>query len=187
MARRVVVSNDADRKRLERSLHDGAQQRLMAATTTLGLALRRMKAGDEGAAELVAEASEELHRCAEDLRDLAREIYPAVLAERGLASALEDLAHRAPGVVELAVGEERFPEPVEAAVFLVVREVLRGDYGGDAVTVGVSAAGGELALDVRGAGLDSDQLAPLRDRIEALDGSIKATSDSVHAVLTVGT
>jgi hypothetical protein len=55
------------------------------------------------------------------------------------------------------------------------------------VTVGVSAAGGELALDVRGAGLDSDQLAPLRDRIEALDGSIEATSDSVHAVLTVGT
>src|SRR5919201_6560315 len=88
LARRVQVTSDADRKRLERALHDGAQQRLVAATTTLGLALRRLEAGEEGAAELVEEASEEARRCIEELRDLARDIYPAVLAERGLASAL---------------------------------------------------------------------------------------------------
>src|ERR671935_373776 len=125
LARRVLVTSDAERKRLERALHDGAQQRLVAATTTLALALRRLEAGEEGAAALVEEASAELGRCVEDLRDLARDIYPAVLAERGLASALNDLARRAAGVVDLEVSEERFPEAVELALYLVVDEVLR--------------------------------------------------------------
>src|SRR4051794_30736455 len=116
LARRVQVTSDAERKRLERTLHDGAQQRLGAATTTLGLALRRLEAGEEGAAELVREASNELSRCVEDLRDLAREIYPVVLAERGLASALNDLAARAPAPVELVeMPEGRAPEAVEVA------------------------------------------------------------------------
>jgi signal transduction histidine kinase len=186
LARRLLVSSDADRKRLERSLHDGAQQRIVAASTTLGLALRRVEAGEEGAAQLVEEALEELRRCGEDLRDLARDIYPTVLAERGLASALEDLAHRAPGIVEIAVGEDRYPEPIELAVYLVVLEVLRGDYGGSEVTIGVAAAGGELVLDVRGARLEPDAIAPLRDRIESLDGRIDSAADSVRAVLPVG-
>jgi signal transduction histidine kinase len=183
LARRMVASNDADRKRLERSLHDGAQQRLVAATTTLGLALRRLEGGEEGAGELVREASEELQRCAEDLRGLAREIYPAVLAERGLASALGDLAHRAPGMVETEVVEERFPEPVELAVYLLVSEALRD---GDDVSVMVTATGGELVVDVRGAGLEPNALAPLRDRVEALDGNIEAGGDSVRAALPIG-
>jgi signal transduction histidine kinase len=183
LARRLLVSSDVERKRLERALHDGAQQRLVAATTTLGLALRRLEAGEEGAAELVTEASEELRRCSEDLRDLARDIYPAVLAERGLSSALGDLAHRAPGVVDIDVVEERFPEPVELAVYLVVSEVLRGDE----VSVRVFSMGRELVVEVRGAGLGSDQLEHLGDRIEALDGSIEAGSGSVRMVLPVGT
>ena len=183
LARRVVASNDADRKRLERALHDGAQQRLVAATTTLGLALRRLEAGEDGAAELVHEASQELQRCAEDLRDLARDIYPAVLAERGLASALNDLAHRASGMVETEIVEERFPEPVELAVYLVVSEALRG---GDDASVAVAVSGGELVVDVRGPRLEADALAPLRDRIEALEGVIESGSDSVRAVLPVG-
>src|ERR1041384_5214694 len=98
LARRLLVSSDADRKRLERSLHDGAQQRVVAASTTLGLALRRFEGGEQGAAGLVEEALQELQRCADDLRDLARDIYPAVLAERGLGSALNDLARRSEGV-----------------------------------------------------------------------------------------
>jgi signal transduction histidine kinase len=182
LARRLLVSSDADRKRLERSLHDGAQQRLVAATTTLALALRRLEAGDEGAAELVAETSQELQRCAEDLRDLARDIYPAVLAERGLASALNDLAPRAPGVVEIEVVEERFAEPIELAVYLLVAEAM----GGSEVRIRVAAAGEELTVDVRGAGLDSEQLIPLRDRVEALDGSIEAGGDSVRALIPIG-
>jgi len=183
LARRVVVSTDAERKRLERALHDGAQQRLVAATTTLGLALRRLEAGEEGAAELVSEASEELSLCLGDLRDLAREIYPAVLAERGLEGALADLARKAPVVVDLDVADSRFPEPVEFAVYLVVLEALRGDYSGDEVSIEVAAAGGQLVMDVRGVSAAAD---PLRDRVEALGGVIEASADSLRATFPIG-
>jgi len=183
LARRVVASNDAERKRLERTLHDGAQQRLVAATTTLGLALRRLEAGDEGAGELVGETLEEMRRCGEDLRDLARELYPAVLAERGLSSVLSDLARKAPVVVDLDVPDSRFPEAVEFAVYLVVSEALRGDYGGDEVSIRVAAAGGELAVDVRGVSVAVD---PLRDRVEALGGWIEASADSLRATFPIG-
>src|SRR5690242_20102656 len=100
LARRVQVSSDAERKRLERALHDGAQQRLVAATTTLGLAQKKLHAGESGADQLVEEASAELQRCVEDLRDLARDIYPAVLAERGLAGALHEAARQARGPID---------------------------------------------------------------------------------------
>lgn len=182
LARRLLVSTDAERKRLERALHDGAQQRLVAASTTLGLALRRLEAGEEGAAELVAEASEELQRCAEDLRDLAREIYPAVLAERGLGSALTDLARKAPVVVDLDVPDSRFPEPVEFAVYLVALQALHGDYSGNEVSIEVAAAGGELVVDVRGVRAAVD---PLRDRIEALGGSIEAGSAELRTTFPI--
>jgi len=182
----VLVASDAERKRLERALHDGAQQRLVAATTTLGLALRRLEAGEEGAAELVEEASAELGRCLEDLRDLARDIYPAVLAERGLASALPDLARRSAEVVELDVVEERFPEAVELAVYFVVDGVMGGVSDGDEVRISVQAAGGEVAVDVRGAGVGGEQLARLRDRVEALNGSIEVGSGpSIRASIPV--
>jgi signal transduction histidine kinase len=182
LARRVVLSSDAERKRLERALHDDAQQRLVAASTTLGLALRRLETGEEGAAELVAEASEELRRCAEDLRELAREIYPAVLAERGLGSALNDLARRSSAVVSLDVVDARFPEPVELAVYLVVSAVLREVDSGNEVTIRVAAAGGELVVEMHGAGAPVD---PLRDRVEALDGRIDASGDSLRVTVPV--
>jgi signal transduction histidine kinase len=177
----VLVASDAERKRIERALHDGAQQRLVAATTTLGLALRRLEAGEEGATELVEEASAELGRCLEDLRDLARDIYPAVLAERGLASALPDLARRSVGVVELDVVEERFPEAVELAVYFVVDSALGGVSDGDEVLVSIQAAGGQLVVGVRGAGVGGEQLVRLRDRVEALNGSIEGEEAGVRA------
>jgi signal transduction histidine kinase len=177
LARRVLVTSDAERKRLERALHDGAQQRLVAATTTLGLALRKLEQGEACAQGLVAEASEELARCVEDLRDLARDIYPAVLAECGLASALNDLVRRAPGLVELeAVPEERLPELVELTAYFVLSEVL-ADADEAVVSARVEAAA--LVLVVRGADGNGDRLARLRDRVEALDGSIEATPGPV--------
>jgi signal transduction histidine kinase len=190
LARRMLVTSDAERKRLERTLHDGAQQRLVATATTLGLALRRLKAGEEGAAELVEEASAELALCVEDLRALAREIFPVVLAERGLASGLNDLAQRAAVVVEvLEVPEGRLPEAVELAAYLVVEEALRGAEGGGEVSVSGSAAGSELVVEVRGAGVADEQLARLRDRVEALDGSIEGgpggSGGSVRAVFPI--
>jgi signal transduction histidine kinase len=173
--RRLLVMTDAERKRLERALHDGAQQRLVAAATTLGLALRRLEAGEEGASELVEEASAELGRCAEDLRDLARDIYPAVLAERGLESALTDLARRATGPVDVEASlHERLPEAVELTAYLVVCEALEG-MGAEA-SVAVRVEGGSLVVDVRGAS-GGEQLARLQERVEALDGSIDSRTD----------
>jgi signal transduction histidine kinase len=187
LARRLLLTTDADRKRLERMLHDGAQQRLVAATTTLGLALRKLEAGDEGAAALVAEASAELGRCIDELRDLARDIYPAVLAERGLASALNDLARRARGPVELEGSlEERLPEAAELTAYLVVYEALMGLPEGAEATVRAVIENGTLTVEVRGAAVAGDRLERLRERVEALDGSIEAGGDSVRTLLPAG-
>ena len=181
-ARRLLVMTDRERKRLERALHDGAQQRLVAATTTLGLALRRLDAGEAGAAELVREASDEAKRCIEDLRDLAREIYPAVLAERGLASALNDLARRAPGVVEIGeVADLQMAEAVELTAYFVVSCALEGMSETGQASVRVGVEGGALVVDVRGAGLAGDQFARVRERVEALDGSIEGGMEGVRA------
>ncbi len=181
-ARRLLVMTDAERKRLERALHDGAQQRLVAATTTLGLAVRRLDAGEEGTAELVREAIDEAKRCIEDLRDLAREIYPAVLAERGLASALNDLARRAAGPVEIGgVAELQMAEAVELTAYFVVHDALSNLREGQEALLRVSVEDEALVVDVRGAGVDGDRLSRLRDRVEALNGSIEGGDQSVLA------
>jgi signal transduction histidine kinase len=189
LARRLLVTSDAERKRLERELHDGAQQRLIAATTTLGLAQRRLAVGEPGAQELVDEATEELKRCVEDLRDLARDIYPAVLAERGLASALHDLVRRAPGTVEL-VGEspEILPEPVAVTAYQLLDEVLGGLADGDEARVSALGSNGELVVEIHGAGLEAEQLERLGGRVQALGGSIEVTPEpSVRAAIPLDT
>lgn len=189
LARRLLVTSDAERKRLERSLHDGAQQRLVAATTTLGLAQRRLAEGEEGAEELVDEAQEELKRCVEDLRDLARDIYPAVLAERGLASALHDLVRRTPGTIELT-GEsgERLPEPIEVTAYVLLDEALSAVTNGHEATVRAVASNGDLVVEVRGAGLAAEQLERIGGRVQALGGSIEVTAEpSVRAVIPLDT
>jgi signal transduction histidine kinase len=174
LARRVLVTTDAARKRLERSLHDGAQQRLVAATTTLGLALRKLEHGEEGAAQLVEEASAELGRCIEELRDFARAIYPTVLSERGLPGALNDLARRASGVVEIeAVPEERLPEAVELTAYLVVSESLAGE---EDHVVALRLDGQTLEVEISGVAVAEEPLQRLRDRVESLDGRIEGGS-----------
>jgi signal transduction histidine kinase len=174
LARRVLVTSDAERKRLERALHDGVQQRLVAATTTLGLAVKRLEAGEEGAVELAGEASAELARCLEDLRDLAREIYPAVLAERGLESALNDMARRAPVPVEVtAAPTQRLPEAVEIAAYRVVHEALDSVSSSSRASVHAEIRATDLVLEVRGAVLGADQTERLANRIEALGGRLE--------------
>lgn len=189
LARRMVVTADADRRRLERALHDGAQQRLAAVATTLALARRRLEGGEEGALDLVVEAGEEAKRCLDDLRDLARDIYPAVLAERGLPGALADLVRRAPGYAELvSAPSERLPEPVELTAYSVVSETLsRLPEGGDA-TVAAEVSGGSLVVRVQGATLSGEQLERLGDRVGALDGRLEARGDPahVHAIIPAG-
>ena len=124
--RRVVEAADAERRRLERNLHDGAQQRLLSVALAVRLArgqLRKGSAADSD--ELLAEASAELELGLAELRELARGTYPAVLAEAGLGSALRVLADRAPLPVELTGDTRgRLPAPVEHACWFTASELL---------------------------------------------------------------
>ena len=120
---RIVRASDDERRRLERNLHDGAQQRLLALSVSLGL-LESRSNQDPDAAELMRVAKEQLAQSLEELRELARGIHPAVLADHGLAVALETTAARAPVPVQLTVLPERLPEHVEVATYYLVCEAL---------------------------------------------------------------
>ena len=121
---RIIAAADAERRRLERDLHDGAQQRLVAVALNLRIAGERMKRGDD-ALDLVTMAGDEAQRAIGELRDLARGIHPAVLTERGLGPALRDVAGRCPIPVDVVEWpEERFPPTVEATAYFVASEAL---------------------------------------------------------------
>src|SRR5205085_12582925 len=122
----LVTAQDEERRRLERNLHDGAQQQLVALAVRLKLA-RSLAPKDPGKAdELLGELEREIGQALEDLRDLARGIYPPLLADRGLAEALRSQVERATIDVRLEAGElGRYPQEVEAAVYFCVLEALK--------------------------------------------------------------
>jgi signal transduction histidine kinase len=183
---RLVSAGDEERRRLERNLHDGAQQRLVSLSLSLRLAQAKLGSDAEGARELLAAAGLELNVALEELRELARGIHPAVLTERGLAPALESLAGRSPLPVDLQLPQgDRLPRRVEAAAYYVVSEALANvaKYAdASCVTVKVAQENGYAVVQVvddgvggadpkRGSGLRG-----LIDRVEALDGTL-----SVHS------
>ena len=183
---RLVEAQDAERRRLERNLHDGAQQRLVSLSLALRLAQAKLAGDPEGAGDILAAAGDELALALAELRELARGIHPAMLTDRGLGAAVESLATRAPVPVELTeLPEERLPPPVEAAAFYVISEALAnvGKYAGASfVRVSVTRADGRAVVEVdddgvggadpaRGSGLRG-----LVDRVEALDGKLEVVS-----------
>ena len=182
---RIIAAADAGRRRLERDLHDGAQQRLVSLSMQLGLIKRRLAKGEE-VADLVASADTELRAAISELRDLARGIHPAVLTDRGLAPALRDVAQRASLPVELdALPDERLPGPVEAAAYFTVSEALTNvaRYAQATVArVDVRTAGGQLAIEVSDDGVggalagSGSGLAGLADRLGALGGDLRVVS-----------
>ena len=122
---RIVEAGDAARQRIERDLHDGAQQRLVALSLDLKLARSTIDSDPAEAAKMLERASADLDTATGELRELARGIHPAVLSDRGLEEALRALASRAPLPVELdRLPEQRLPEPVEAAAYFVIAEAL---------------------------------------------------------------
>ena len=122
---RILEAETAERRRLERNLHDGAQARLVAVSLSLRLVQSRLEVSPQAAAELLAGASSELAVALDELRDLARGLHPAILAVHGLGPALDALAERAPLLVEVSDRPDvRLPEPVEVAAFYVVAEAL---------------------------------------------------------------
>ena len=183
---RIIAAADAERRRIERDLHDGAQQRLVALSLTLGMAESRLAADPAAAAPLIAQAREEAQLAVKELRELARGIHPALLSERGLGPALEALAARAPVPTTVdGVPEQRLPPPVESACYFVTAEALTNvaKYAG-ATSAGVSLSveHGHVRLLVRddgagGARLNSGTgLRGLRARVEALDGRLEVDS-----------
>jgi PAS domain S-box-containing protein len=174
---RLVEVADAERRRIQRNLHDGAQQRLTAVLLNLG----RLRETSEESKELLALSIDELAAGLQEIRELASGLHPALLSERGLAAALQALALRTPIAVEVvAIPAHRLPERVEAAAYYVVAEALANvQKHADAHTVSVQATVEEGSLvvvvtDDGGGGADAEGsgLRGLADRVEALGGKL---------------
>jgi signal transduction histidine kinase len=183
---RIVEAGTAERRRLERNLHDGAQQRLVALSLTMRLAQAKLHSDPDKAEALLGGAQDELARALEELRELARGIHPAVLSDRGLRPALEALAGRSPVPVQLdGTPRERLPAAVEAAAYFVVAEALTNvvKYAqASQARVSVSRSNGHAVVEVADDGVggaDPDRGSGLRglaDRVSALDGTLELTS-----------
>jgi PAS domain S-box-containing protein len=183
---RIVDAASAERRRLERNLHDGAQQRLVSISLFLRLAEGKVKTDPDGAEQLLRQAGEELARALEELRELARGIHPAILTDRGLEPALQSLVTRSPVPVTLAEApEERLPENVEAAAYYVVAEALTNvaKYANaTTATVRVARDNGRAVVEVADDGIGGADpsagtgLRGLVDRVEALDGRLEVES-----------
>ncbi len=184
--RRIVEAADAARRRLERDLHDGAQQQLVSLAMTLRLGRKKLDDDPAAAAELLDEASEELSRATAELRELARGIHPAVLTEGGLEPALQTLVARSPTKARaLEVPSERLPSQVEATAYFVVAEALTNvaRHAETAETsVAVARNGAGLVVEVRDdgpGGADASSGSGLRglaDRVAAVEGVLRVES-----------
>ena len=181
----AVEEQDAELRRIERDLHDGAQARLVALGMSLGLAEQKFESDPEGAQQLVAEARAGVAEALRELRDLARGIYPPVLADRGIGAALETLADRSPLTTIVAVDlDERPPARVETAAYFVAAEAMANAIkhsGAGRIDISVGRRNGMLEIEVSddgtgGADEQGNGLAGLRRRVEALDGTLTVES-----------
>jgi PAS domain S-box-containing protein len=183
---RLVEVGDAERQRLERNLHDGAQQRLVALALQLRLVDARIGSDPPSAREELANARAQLDNALSELRELARGIHPAVLSDRGLKSAVEALVNRAPVPVEVVeIPDGRFPEPVEAAAYYVIAEAVTNvaKYArATHVAVSVQRVDSRLSITVSDDGVGGADpsagtgLRGLSDRVEALHGRLRVDS-----------
>jgi len=188
---RIVETSDSERRRLERDLHDGAQQRLLALSYDLRLAHASAQAdGDAPTGTLLTETTDHALAALGELRELAHGIYPAILAEAGLTPALASLADAAPLPVELhTVAQGRYPAAVETATYLLVAEALEDAAGRDAshATVSVVRTGERLVVTVQDNGTDrTSAMVQLADRIGALDGQLTVEPTRLRAELLCG-
>jgi signal transduction histidine kinase len=180
---RLVAAADEARRRLERDLHDGAQQQLVLAAVTLAQAQAQVRGTP--AERTVADALAQLNRAIAELRNLARGIHPAVLSERGLEAALEGLVARSPVPVELRVPHLRLAPVVEAAIYFTVAEALtnvakhaRATLARVEIEVNDGSVTALIADNGRG-GADvtaGSGLRGLTDRLEALGGTLAIDS-----------
>jgi signal transduction histidine kinase len=185
---RIVETGDSERRRLERDLHDGAQQRLLALSYDLRLARAQAQAdGDSQTGSLLTQATEHAQAALGELRELAHGIYPAVLTEAGLAPALATLADAAPLPVELRDPiQGRYPAAVETAAYLLVAEALDDAAGRGAshAAVRIVQDGDRLVVTVDDDGpTRTGAMVQLADRIGALDGRLAVEPTRLRAEL----
>jgi signal transduction histidine kinase len=182
---RIVQAGDDERRRLERNLHDGAQQRLLGLGLALQLARAKVGAEANGAAELLGEAEDELRRALDELRELACGIHPAILNDQGLGAAVRSLAERSTVPVAIVVPEARLGKPVEAAAYFLVSESLANvaKYAhASSVRVNIIRRNGSAVIDIDDNGVGGADpacgsgLRGLSDRVQALDGTFRIES-----------
>ena len=197
---RVVAAADEERRKIERNLHDGAQQHLVALAVTVRLA-REMAASDpDQARELLEQLGHDLQEAVQELRDLAHGIYPPVLMDRGLVAALDSAAGRAALPVDV-VGDDvgRFPQDVEAAVYFCCLEALQnaakhaGEGARAVVTIGRDGEGLAFTVADDGVGFDPDGLARrghgfvnMSDRVGAVGGTLSVEASPGHGTRITG-
>jgi signal transduction histidine kinase len=168
---RIIETGDAERRRLERDLHDGAQQRLVSLVLELRLARARIAADRPALLVRIDDAETELKAALADLRDLAHGIFPPALAEEGLAAAIEALAERDPRRIELtALPRQRLDDRVEAAGYFVVSEMVSG-CGMGQVRMDARRRDGRLLVEVEGDRVPV-HIVDIEDRVGALDGFV---------------
>ncbi|MBA3738154.1 MAG: sensor histidine kinase, partial [Actinobacteria bacterium] len=185
---RLVAAQDEERRRLERNIHDGAQQQLVALAVKARLARQFTERDPAKVAELLAQIEAETQTALEDLRDLARGIYPPLLADRGLVAALEAQSRKAPLPVSVQADSiGRYPADVEATVYFCTLEALQNvaKYAGaDHTTIRLSQSNGSLSFEVvdEGRGFDLSEVATgsglqgMADRLAAVGGSLEIRS-----------
>jgi signal transduction histidine kinase len=169
---RIVQAGDAERRRLVRDLHDGAQQQLVTLSLALRLARTRLGRGlDPALARRLDEAEDELRAALADLRELAQGIFPVILAEEGLSAAVEALAEAVPVPLEItALPGERLSSPVEAAAYFVVSEAVR-QAAASTLKVAAAQCDSRLVVEVQGDSAPAE-ITDMQDRVGALDGSV---------------
>jgi len=183
---RIVQAGQEERRRIERNLHDGTQQRLVSISMALGLAESKLSTDPEAARPVLEEARQSLSAALAELRELSQGIHPGILTERGLGPALVELTYRAGTPVELELGlDERLPEQIEATAYYVVSESLANvaKYAeASAVKVNVARKDGRAVVEVADDGIGGADgqrgsgLRGLRDRVEALGGRFALVS-----------
>jgi signal transduction histidine kinase len=193
---RIVAAADDERRRIERDLHDGAQQRLVAIALQLRSAQRRLGGQtDREFDKLLAATVDELQVAVEELRELAHGVHPAILTEEGLAAALESMTSRSPLPVSLDVSEERLSPQVEATAYFVVSEALANvvkHAGASKATISARRGNGLLVVEVGDDGIggaradNGSGLRGLADRIEALGGRLRIESPAGGGTRIVG-
>ena len=178
---RLVKAGDEQRRKLERNLHDGAQQRLVSLALTIRLARRQLEMKPEAVAASLEGAANELDLALEELRELARGLHPAALTEQGLGPALANLAKRLPIEVDLSAPDERLPENIEATAYYIVSEALTNvvkHAQARKAKVDMTLAGEVLKFEITDDGrggadpFAGSGILGLRDRAEAVGGTL---------------